>query len=34
MLHAFIHYLRNLVGLRRRRPVVMIDRLPRNFLRV
>jgi hypothetical protein len=34
MLHAFIHYLTNLLGLRRRRPIIVIDRLPPNFLRV
>jgi hypothetical protein len=34
LLHAFIHHLRNLIGLRRRRPVIVIDRLPPNFLRV
>jgi hypothetical protein len=34
MVHAFIHSLRNLLGLRRRRPIIVIDRLPPNFLRV
>jgi hypothetical protein len=34
MLRAFIHYLGTLFGLRRRRPVIVIDRLPPNFLRV
>ena len=34
MLHALVHRLRILLGLRRRRPVIVINRLPLNFLRV
>ena len=34
MLYAFIRFLRTLIGLRRRRPAILIDRLPLNFLRV
>jgi hypothetical protein len=34
MLHALIHRLRVLLGLRRRRPVTVINRLPLNLLRV
>ena len=34
MLHALIRSLRAVIGLRRRRPAILIDRLPLKFLRV
>ena len=33
MLHAFMHALRTRLGLRRRRPVIVIDPLLLNFVR-